>query len=158
MKYMYLMLILGVTVLLNGCYYNYGASPFGYFPVCRTETTVAVYDNRGAYSVPGCVDYEMVSRDEFDAAMDALDAEGAFPFVENNKYYKNQVVMENLNTRVLAYCRGTPEDIADCVTRLEQSCYTRITEIPHMAAKYDFLKIGTYPTRRWRNGENVPRW
>ena len=85
-------------------------------------------------------------------------SEHDFPQVPNNKYDANQVVLENLNTRVLAYCRGTEAEIDACVAVLEDSCYVRITEIPHMAAKYDKLKIGTYPTRRWRNGEDVPRW
>lgn len=152
MKHKFLIIGAFTTCLLSGCYFNYGASPFGSFPICRSETTVAVYDKNGAYEIPGCIDYKMVDREEFEAYMDE------FPYVENNKYHSNQVVMENLNTRVLAYCRGTEMEIAYCVERLEMSCYTRINEIPYMPARYDFLKQGTYPTRRWRNGENVPRW
>lgn len=159
MKRLYLILLGVVIMMASGCYFNYGASPFGNFPICRTETTVAVYDSRGMYAVPGCVDYEMVNRADFDFdENEALAAEGGFPYVENNKYFRNQVVMENLNTRVLAYCRGTAAEIEACVSRLEMSCYTRLTEIPYMSAKYDLLKRGTYPTRRWRSGENVPRW
>ena len=154
MKRLYFALIAGLTTVLSVCYFSYGRSPFGNFPVCRMETTVAVYDSRGAYTVPGCVDYDMLDEDGYEAYM----AAGGFPYVENNKYFPNQVVMEHLNTWVLAFCRGSEYEIEDCVARLEMSCYTRINEIPYMAAKYDTLKTGTYPTRRWRNGENVPRW
>lgn len=158
MRHSFLLSVTLLTCFLSGCYFKYGASPFEGMPICRSETTVAVYDKNGTFSVPGCVDYEVVSNNEYDAYLETMEAEGSFPYVENNKYYKNQVVMENLNTRVLAFCRGTQEEIEDCVARLEESCYTRITDIPYLPAKYDFLKRGTYPTRRWRNGENVPRW
>ena len=42
--------------------------------------------------------------------------------------------------------------------KLECSVYVRMTDIPNMSAKYDILQKGTYPTRRWRKGESVPRW
>ncbi len=84
--------------------------------------------------------------------------EGEFPDVENNKYFDNQVVLQNLQTRVLAYCRGTDEEISECVDRLDCAGYVRLTDVPQVVAKYDLLKKGTYPTRRWRNGEYVPRW
>ena len=80
-----------------------------------------------------------------------------FPQVERNKYV-NEVVMQNQKTGVLAYCRGTEKEIEVCVSRLENSCYVRIEDIPRFAAKYDYLKTGTYPTRRWREGEYFPRW
>lgn len=34
----------------------------------------------------------------------------------------------------------------------------RFEDIPYKTANYDFLKTGTYPTRRWRPGEITPRW
>ncbi|MBR1600604.1 MAG: hypothetical protein IJ677_03405 [Alphaproteobacteria bacterium] len=83
--------------------------------------------------------------------------ESEFPKVERNKYV-DEVILENQNTHVLAYCRGTEEEIEICVSRLENSCYVRIEDIPRFAAKYDRLKTGTYPTRRWREGEHFPRW
>lgn len=94
---------------------------------------------------------------QFEEEIDVNAIEGSFPKVERNKYV-DEVVLENLNTHVLAYCRGTEEEIEICVSRLENSCYTRIEDIPRFAAKYDRLKTGTYPTRRWREGEHFPRW
>jgi len=174
-------------------------------PVCKEETIVAVYDDRGAYQVPGCMDYavpqiygyadssaevEAMKRQMMvtvidttpkreitqEAAVETVETdkteketeegeeidvdklEGEFPKIPNNKYVRNQVVMQNLQTRILAYCRGSDEEINECVERLECGGYRKITEIPYLAAKYDYLKKGTYPTRRWRSGENVPRW
>ena len=94
---------------------------------------------------------------QFEEEIDVDAIEGKFPDVERNKYV-DEVILENQNTHVLAYCRGTEEEIEICVSRLENSCYVRIEDIPRFAAKYDRLKTGTYPTRRWREGENFPRW
>jgi len=84
--------------------------------------------------------------------------QGEFPWVKNNKYNPTEVVLENLNTRVLVFCQGTAEQAEDCARRLESSCYRRIGNIPYLAAKYDSLRRGVYPGRRWREGELVPRW
>lgn len=152
---------------------------FGNSPQCRQETQVAIYDDQGTFVVPGCVDYDQLYTEnvqEFSESQEPVEEQAVveekevleeddqneqdadFPSVPNNKYKPNQVVMENLNTRVLAYCRGTEEEIETCVKRLQKSCYVKVSEIPYMAAKYDRVTTGTYPTRRWRNGEGVPRW
>ncbi|MBR2136982.1 MAG: hypothetical protein IJ852_03355 [Alphaproteobacteria bacterium] len=147
--------------LVSACYYQPDTEQnapktdfFGNAPQCRQETEVAIYDKQGTFVVPGCVDYEQ----NYMGNTQEEEYEPDFPDVPNNKYDANQVVMQNLNTRVLAYCRGTEAEIEACVARLQDSCYTKVSEIPYMSAKYDFLKRGTYPTRRWRNGESVPRW
>lgn len=145
------------------------------YPPCLQETTVVVYDDAGAYQVPGCVmtaetpmvesapmaenssDENEAENDE-DEEIDPDDIEGEFPHVTNNKYMPRQVVMQNLQTRVLAYCRGTDDEMNECISRLECAGYTQLRNVPTMPAKYDILKKGTYPTRRWRNGETVPRW
>ena len=156
-----------------------------YTPQCRQETTVAVYDDQGTFEVPGCVDYyypeeyyeEPVEEPEVQlpttrkikrtvrrtkVTIPQVEEEinideREFPQVERNKYM-NEVVMQNQNTSVLAYCRGTEKEVEVCVSRLENSCYVRLEDIPRFAAKYDYLKTGTYPTRRWREGEYFPRW
>ena len=136
---------------------------YAYKP-CLQETTVVVYDDAGAYQVPGCVmtaEAPMVensSDENEDEEIDPDDIEGEFPHVVNNKYMPRQVVMQNLQTRVLAYCRGTDDEMNECISRLECAGYTQLRNVPTMPAKYDILKKGTYPTRRWRNGETVPRW
>ena len=136
---------------------------YAYSP-CLQETTVVVYDDAGAYQVPGCVMtaeasmFESASGENEDEEIDPDDIEGEFPHVTNNKYMPRQVVMQNLQTRVLAYCRGTDDEMNECISRLECAGYTQLRNVPTMPAKYDILKKGTYPTRRWRNGETVPRW
>lgn len=147
------------------------------YPPCLQETTVVVYDDAGAYQVPGCVmtaeapmvesapmaenssdEKEDENDEDEDEEIDPDDIEGEFPHVVNNKYMPRQVVMQNLQTRVLAYCRGTDDEMNECISRLECAGYTQLRNVPTMPAKYDILKKGTYPTRRWRNGETVPRW
>ena len=128
-----------------------------YTPQCHNETMVAIYDDQGSYMVPGCVDYSM-PWEIYDGYEEDNQPEGDFPEVENNKYPFNQVILQNQNTRVLAYCRGNDEQIAYCISRLEGSCYVPLTEIPKVTAKADELRRGTYPTRRWREGDVVPRW
>ncbi|MBR1840719.1 MAG: hypothetical protein IJ778_01140 [Alphaproteobacteria bacterium] len=159
MKKFYQLFILLLAVSLTGCSDDldlYGVNT-GYMthhrPICHAETTVAVYDNNGMYSVPGCVDYDFADDADY---YDYDDSD--FPQVEDNKYQSNQVILENLNTRVLAYCRGSDEEIEMCVNRLKESCYVKLQDIPKRPAKYDILQRGTYPTRRWRNGETTPRW
>lgn len=156
MKRIYLFSLIISLTTLCGC--NTAPSQIYYdglyVPQCANETMVAVYDEQGMYQVPGCVDYIM----PYDAEINPDSVEGEFPAVEDNKYGKGEVIMQNLNTRVIAYCRGTSAEIENCVSRLENSCYRRLHEIPSLPAKYDKLKPGSYPTRRWRDGELVPRW
>ena len=83
--------------------------------------------------------------------------EGNLPDVAANKY-TNEVILINRDTNTLAYCRGTNTEVERCVERLEKSCYVQFRDIPMLPAKHDELKQGTYPTRRWRNGDVVPRW
>lgn len=158
MKKIYQLFLLLLAASLTGCSDDldlYGINS-GYQthhrPLCHAETMVAVYDNNGMYSVPGCVDYDFAEN------YADKDLYGDFPKVEDNKYGNNEVILENLNTRVLAYCRGSENEIAMCVERLEASCYVKLQDIPRRPAKYDILQRGTYPTRRWRNGETAPRW
>ena len=74
-------------------------------------------------------------------------------------YQEDVIALQNLNTRVLVYCYTSPLITSQqCATEFENRGYVRLQEIPRLPAEYDFLKDGTYPTRRWRNGEQVPRW
>ena len=163
--------ILMVAFLSCGCVEidtadNYSNVPqnmnYASVPYCRNETTVAVYDELGTYQIPGCVEYDTpeIRADKIsdDGDIDPNDIPGSFPAVENNKYVQNQVIMQNLNSRVLAYCRGSDSEIAYCIQRLENSCYVRLSDIPKVTAKYDTLRRGAYPARRWHEGDVVPRW
>lgn len=78
---------------------------------------------------------------------------------EVEPYREGVIALQNLDTRVLVYCYNVPEFLAeDCARTFERKGFVRLQEIPRQTAKYDFLTGGTYPTRRWRNDELVPRW
>lgn len=94
--------------------------------------------------------------DEWD--VDPNDIEGDFPLVYDNKHDSNQVIMQNLESRVLAFCRGSQIAIDVCVERLSCAGFERITNVPRVTAKYDLAPTKGYPARRWREGESVPRW
>lgn len=62
-------------------------------------------------------------------------------------------------TRAKVVCTDRGGDSAmRCAESWRAAGYVLVTDIPQLPASYDFLRDGTYPTRRWRNGETVPRW
>ncbi len=62
-------------------------------------------------------------------------------------------------TRAKVLCLDQPGmDVFSCVDTFRSEGYILITDIPQFAGRYDLLQEGTYPARRWRRGENVPRW
>ena len=62
-------------------------------------------------------------------------------------------------TRTKVLCLEQPGmSVFDCVNTFRSEGYVLITDVPQFAGRYDLLQEGTYPTRRWRKGENVPRW
>ena len=67
--------------------------------------------------------------------------------------------LQNLTTRTIVYCYNSNNSSAEeCASYYETKGYTRFRDIPSRSAKYDFLTVDTYPSRRWRNGEYSPRW
>lgn len=70
------------------------------------------------------------------------------------------IVLIHPYTRAQVICLDMPgEGAVNCVQNFKAAGFVLITDIPQLPAKYDFLKKGTYPTRRWRGkGEVVPRW
>lgn len=70
------------------------------------------------------------------------------------------VVLIHPYTRTQVICLAMPgEGTSNCAQNFKAAGFVLITDIPQLPAKYDLLKRGTYPTRRWRGkGEVVPRW
>ena len=69
------------------------------------------------------------------------------------------IALQNLNTRVIVYCFTSAYYPADeCAKRFEKQGFVRLNDIPKLPAEYDFIKGDTYPTRRWRKDERIPRW
>ena len=72
---------------------------------------------------------------------------------------QRSVGLQDLRTRTIVYCKADSFQAAEqCADYYESQGYVRMTDIPKKTAKYDFLTVDTYPTRRWRNGEVTPRW
>lgn len=70
-----------------------------------------------------------------------------------------RIGLQDLSTREIVYCYSNPSYTAEeCASHYETMGYTRFSNIPSKPAKYDFLTLDTYPSRRWRNGEITPRW
>jgi hypothetical protein len=90
--------------------------------------------------------------------IDPNDIEGDYPDVVNNKHRRKQIVMINQETRVLAFCRGNKKVKDICVDYLKCYGYIYLNDIPRLPAKYDLAPNKGYPARRWREGEEIPRW
>lgn len=69
------------------------------------------------------------------------------------------IALQNLKTRVIVYCaHGAYASAEMCARNYERAGFVRLTQIPSRTADNDFLKADTYPTRRWRKDDLVPRW
>jgi len=70
------------------------------------------------------------------------------------------IVLIHPYTRTQVICLDMPgEGAVNCAQNFKAAGFVLITDIPQLPGKYDLLKEGTYPTRRWRGkGEVVPRW
>lgn len=69
------------------------------------------------------------------------------------------IALEDLRTRVIAYCYASAEFSAEeCALDLERSGFVRLTDVPRVTADKDFLTTGSYPSRRWRETDRIPRW
>ncbi len=71
----------------------------------------------------------------------------------------SRIGLQNIYTRAVVYCYANSQYSAeDCASYYETLGYIRMRNLPSKTAKYDFLAVDTYPTRRWRSGELTPRW
>lgn len=67
--------------------------------------------------------------------------------------------LQNSRDRTVVHCYDSERASAEeCAKYFEAKGYVRFRDIPYKTAGYDFLKVDTYPTRRWRNSEITPRW
>lgn len=74
-------------------------------------------------------------------------------------YYEDVIALENLKTHTMVYCYASVEFSAErCAEEAEKHGYVKVSDIPQVPASHDFLTTGTYPTRRWRENDVVPRW
>ena len=74
-------------------------------------------------------------------------------------YAHDVITLEHVKTHTIAYCRESENfSVEECALDLEQRGFVRLTDIPKVTADKDFLTTGTYPTRRWRETDVIPRW
>ena len=151
---------------------EYAPQEYVQIPTCPMDEMIVPYDDLEWAKAEGLYEPVVhVNEDEVRAVepvkitkkeepwdVDPNDIEGDFPDVVDNKHNKNQVIMQNLETRVLAFCRGSQQIIDACVEHFSCIGFERITNVPRVAAKYDLAPTKGYPARRWREGESVPRW
>ena len=80
--------------------------------------------------------------------------------VHHLKPYQDKVIaLENLRTRIIAYCYNSEMfTVEECAQDMERRGFVRLKDVPKVTADKDFLTTGTYPTRRWRETDVVPRW
>lgn len=73
--------------------------------------------------------------------------------------YQESIGLQNIRTREVAYCYNNSHSTAEeCAQYFETQGFIRMKYIPYKTAKFDFLTVETYPTRRWRQNELTPRW
>ncbi|MGD9637584.1 MAG: hypothetical protein AB7U85_00825 [Alphaproteobacteria bacterium] len=65
--------------------------------------------------------------------------------------------LRNPWTRQIIRCDYNPLD-KSCVSNLQNQGFEKIEHTTFLPAKYDFQVEGSYPARRWRENEIVPRW
>lgn len=72
---------------------------------------------------------------------------------------QEKIGLQNIETREVAYCYSNPRSSAEqCAQYFESQGFIRMKHIPYKTANFDFLKVDTFPTRRWRPNELTPRW
>ena len=71
----------------------------------------------------------------------------------------NSIGLQNPYSRTVVHCyNGNSLSAEDCARNFEKKGFVRFRDIPYKTANFDFLKVDTYPTRRWRDSEITPRW
>lgn len=70
-----------------------------------------------------------------------------------------EIGLQHPYSRQVAYCYSNPQNSAEaCARYFEKNGYVRFKDIPFKTANFDFLQVDTFPTRRWRDSEQTPRW
>jgi len=69
------------------------------------------------------------------------------------------ITLQNPTTKQIVRCYATDDQPAEyCAKYFESLNFVRIRDIPYKTADHDFLTKDTFPTRRWRDNEQTPRW
>lgn len=85
----------------------------------------------------------------------------SYSYVERISEPPLPITLRHNFTRAVVRCPYSyqnPNQHLECAQELEAQGYVKIEQTAHLPAKYDFAVEGSYPTRRWREGEVIPRW
>ena len=88
-----------------------------------------------------------------------MQAGGAVTAIKHTGVTIGKEELENARKTLDAYCYSSPSYTAEyCAKEFEGKGFVRLTDVPRLPAEYDALKADTYPTRRWRKDNKIPRW
>ena len=69
------------------------------------------------------------------------------------------VILQQPVTREVFYCESDEfVSAAVCAAELEEMGFVRLTDKSVFPGKDDMLQKGSYPPRRYRDHQNIPRW
>ena len=69
------------------------------------------------------------------------------------------IILQQPVTREVFYCESNEFiSAAACAAELEEIGFVRLTDKSVFPGKDDMLQKGSYPPRRYRDHQNVPRW
>ena len=69
------------------------------------------------------------------------------------------VILQQPITREVFYCESDDySTAAECAAELEEMGFVRLTDKSSFPGKDDLLQKGSYPPRRYRDNQNIPRW
>ena len=69
------------------------------------------------------------------------------------------VILQHPVTREVFYCESDEEvPAAECAAALEEEGFVRLTDKSLFPGKDDLMQKGSYPSRRFRDHQNIPRW
>ena len=72
---------------------------------------------------------------------------------------QGMIPLQNPTTKQMVRCYATDDQPAEyCARYFESQNFVRLRDIPYKTADFDPLTKDTFPTRRWREGEQTPRW
>lgn len=69
------------------------------------------------------------------------------------------IILQQPVTREVFYCESDEYvSAAVCAAELEEMGFVRLTDKSVFPGKDDLLQKGSYPPRRYRDNQNIPRW
>lgn len=153
-----------VELLMSSCAYD-SQSPaaYGDFQPCTSAEAFCSFEGNRAInrdSTKYCPKKERCTQEGVLPPQPCLQPIPAYYGNVSAEDIANGILLIHPITRTEVVCYDSAgTNASECAESFRASGYVLVTDIPQQPAKYDALRVNTYPTRRWRNGgEVVPRW